>query len=119
MGCTATALSAPGARAIYPNGGLPSAHALAGQTDRWVLDLVAADIETTPTSARSSPSLFGQLRWQTASNLGAAALGGIYLVYLGRELGARDFGLFALVTGVASFAFGATDLRAQAALGRY
>ena len=80
---------------------------------------MAADIETTPARARSSPSLFGQLRWQTASNLGAAALGGIYLVYLGRELGARDFGLFALVTGVASFAFGATDLRSQEAMVRY
>ena len=80
---------------------------------------MAADIGTTPAEARSFPSLFGQLRWQTASNLGAAALGGIYLVYLGRELGAHDFGLFALVTGVASFAFSATDLRTQEAMVRY
>src|SRR6266513_830447 len=119
MGSTVTAFSAPGARAIYPNSGLPPAHSLAGQTNHRVLDLVATDIETTPTRTRGSPSLFGQLRWQTASNLGAAALGGIYLVYLGRKLGAREFGLFALVTGVASFAFSATDLRSQEAMVRY
>src|SRR5260370_10012723 len=98
MGRAVTALSAPGAGAICPNGGLPLTHAVAGQTDRRILDLVAADIETTPARARGSPSLFGQLRWQTASNLGVAALGAGYLIYLGRELGPRDFGLFALVT---------------------
>jgi O-antigen/teichoic acid export membrane protein len=83
------------------------------------LDLVAGDTDTAHAIPRGSPSLFGQFRWQTASNLGAAALGAIYLVYLGRELGAGNFGLFALATGVATFAFSATDLRSQETMVRY
>ncbi|HWX32831.1 MAG TPA: hypothetical protein VNZ53_36050, partial [Steroidobacteraceae bacterium] len=83
------------------------------------MDLVVADTGSAQAILRDSPSLFGQFRWQTASNLGAAALGAVYLVYLGRELGAGNFGLFALATGVATFAFSATDLRSQESMVRY
>jgi O-antigen/teichoic acid export membrane protein len=92
---------------------------VARQTNSRVLDLVVADTGSAQAILRDSPSLFGQFRWQTASNLGAAALGAVYLVYLGRELGAGNFGLFALATGVATFAFSATDLRSQESMVRY
>jgi O-antigen/teichoic acid export membrane protein len=59
------------------------------------------------------------LSWQTIANLGAAGLGALYLIWLGRTLGAERFGLFALANGVAAFVFLITDLRLQEAQVRF
>lgn len=59
------------------------------------------------------------LSWQTIANLGAAVLGALYLIWLGRALGAEKFGLYALATGVATFVFLITDFRLQEAMVRF
>ncbi|HEX5460815.1 MAG TPA: lipopolysaccharide biosynthesis protein [Steroidobacteraceae bacterium] len=72
-------------------------------------------MEAQVANSKREPSIRYNLAWQTASNLGVAGVGGIYLLYMGRTLGAAGFGLYALVTGVATFAFAAIDLRAHEA----
>jgi O-antigen/teichoic acid export membrane protein len=44
-----------------------------------------------------------------------AAIGGVYLIFLGRVLGAQQFGLYALVSAVATLAFASIDLRVHEA----
>ena len=60
-----------------------------------------------------------QLGWQAVSNLGVAGIGGVYLIYLGRALGLREFGLYALITAITTFAFTCTDPRAHEAIVKF
>lgn len=68
---------------------------------------MSADAPSAPRRGR----IRHHLGWQVASNLGVAAIGGVYLIYLGRALGLEEFGLYALVTAIAIFAFNSTDPR--------
>ena len=59
------------------------------------------------------------LGWQVASNLGVAAIGGVYLIYLGRALGLEKFGLYALITAISTFAFNSADPRTHEAIVKF
>lgn len=63
--------------------------------------------------------LLHKLGWQVASNVGVALIAGAYVLYLGANLGAGQFGLFALILAIPTFAFAAADLRIQEATARF
>ena len=63
--------------------------------------------------AKPRGAVFRNLGWQAFSNLGVAAIGGAYILYIGRSLGVVRFGLYVLVTAIATVGFAATDLRAH------
>ncbi|MDP2645429.1 MAG: lipopolysaccharide biosynthesis protein [Desulfobacterales bacterium] len=54
---------------------------------------------------------FLSLRWQFFSNTAQGLFGGLYLIYLGRVLGAAQFGMFSLATSLVAVAFMFVELR--------
>lgn len=60
-----------------------------------------------------------QLQWQTFANVATAVTGAIYVLFIGRELGATTFGVYALAVGVSTFSLSVIDLRIQEAVVRY
>jgi O-antigen/teichoic acid export membrane protein len=65
---------------------------------------------------RSMPAgLLTNLRWQYLANIAVAVLGGVYLLLLGRFLGATEFGLYSVCLSYAIIVFGFSDLRLQEA----
>jgi O-antigen/teichoic acid export membrane protein len=72
------------------------------------------------TLVRSMPvGLIANLRWQYLANIAVAVLGGLYLLVLGRFLGATDFGLYSVCTAYAALMFGVVELRLQEATIRF
>jgi O-antigen/teichoic acid export membrane protein len=59
------------------------------------------------------------LKWQYIASLGAAVLGGLYFLLLGRTLGIVNFGLYSLALSVATAIFNCTDMRLQEAAVRF
>lgn len=53
------------------------------------------------------------LRWQYIATFGAAALGGLYLLVVGRALGVENFGLYSLCMAIAGVVFNCSDFRLQ------
>jgi O-antigen/teichoic acid export membrane protein len=58
------------------------------------------------------------LRWQFVANGAQALLGGIYLIFLGRTLGAANFGIFSVITAVVTVAGALLELRIQDVVAR-
>lgn len=58
------------------------------------------------------------VRWQFVANASQALLGGLYLVVLGRLLGATDFGLFSTIMAIVSVAGLLLEMRLQEVVAR-
>jgi O-antigen/teichoic acid export membrane protein len=63
--------------------------------------------------------LVANLRWQYVANVAVAVLGGLYLLLLGRSLGAEHFGLYSACTAYAALVFGIVEFRLQEATIRF